>query len=331
MVAMPMATVENSVIAAASKAAKFWLARGGFKTTIINTEKIGHTHFILAVNPQKLEHFFTTQLKSTLFKQTEEITANMRNRGGGIIDIELINKTFDMAHYYQIKATFQTVDSMGANFINSCMERIGETLKYEIEMCKYFTIEETQSLQIIMNILSNNLPNCLARAEVSCPIEELNDDSSMSNVEFVKKFKQAVDIAGFDVGLATTNNKDIMKGVDCVAIATGNDFRAIEAGAHSYAAKTGKYSSLTYCSFDNEKFRFWIDLPISVGVVGGLTNIHPLVKFSLALLGRPSSKELMGIMAVSGLAQNFAALHSLVTTGIQKGHKKMHLSNILKQ
>lgn len=122
-----------------------------------------------------------------------------------------------------------------------------------------------------------------------------------------------------------------MNGVDAVVIATGNDFRATEACAHTYASKDGRYTSLTHCSTDNGVFRFWLDLPISVGVVGGLTNLHPLVKFSLALLGKPSATELMSIIAVSGLAQNFAALRSPVTTGIQKGHMKMHLFNILNQ
>ena len=116
-----------------------------------------------------------------------------------------------------------------------------------------------------------------------------------------------------------------------VVIATGNDFRAVEASVHAYASKSGKYSSLSHCTIENGIFRFWIELPISVGVVGGLTSLHPLVKFSLALLGKPNAKELMGILAVSGLAQNFAALRSLVTTGIQKGHMKMHLFNILNQ
>lgn len=122
-----------------------------------------------------------------------------------------------------------------------------------------------------------------------------------------------------------------MNGVDAVVIATGNDFRAVEASVHAYASKNGKYSSLSHCTIENGIFRFWIELPISVGVVGGLTSLHPLVKFSLALLGKPNAKELMGILAVSGLAQNFAALRSLVTTGIQKGHMKMHLFNILNQ
>jgi hydroxymethylglutaryl-CoA reductase len=331
LVALPMAVEESSVVAAASKAAKFWIDKGGFKTTIINTEKLGHTHFIFHVEPHKLLHFFNFNLKKKLMAATESITSNMRKRGGGILNIQLIDKTAEMPDYYQLKASFDTVDSMGANFINSCLEQFGKTLKTEIADSKDFTQEEKDSLQIVMNILSNFTPDCIVRAEVSCKIEDLKDDSGISNEEFARKFKQAVTIAEIEPFRATTHNKGVMNGVDAVVIATGNDFRATEACAHAYASRDGQYRSLTHCTIDNGIFRFWIDLPISVGVVGGLTNLHPLVKFSLALLGKPSAQELMSILAVSGLAQNFGALRSLVTTGIQKGHMKMHLFNILNQ
>ena len=331
LLALPMAVEESSVVAAASKAAKFWLDKGGFKTTIVNNQKLGHTHFIFDAESHKILHFFNFELKKKLLEDTEDITANMRKRGGGILNIKLVDKTNELDNYYQLKASFDTVDSMGANFINSCLEQFGKTLKREVENSNEFSQKEKDSLQIVMNILSNFTPDCLVRAEVSCKIEDLKDDSGISNEEFAKKFRQAVKIAEIEPYRATTHNKGIMNGVDAVVIATGNDFRATEACAHTYAAKDGRYKSLTHCSIDDGIFRFWIDLPISVGVVGGLTNLHPLVKFSLALLGKPSAQELMSILAVSGLAQNFAALRSLVTTGIQKGHMKMHLFNILNQ
>lgn len=331
LMALPMVVEESSVVAAASKSAKFWMEKGGFKTTIINTQKLGHTHFIFDAEPYKIKHFFNFNLKKKLLEATNAITSNMRKRGGGILDIKLIDKTSELENYYQLKASFDTVDSMGANFINSCLEQFGKTLKEEVQKDETFTAEEKESLQIVMNILSNYTPNCIVRAEVSCKIEDLKDDSGISNEEFAKKFKRAVTIAEIEPYRATTHNKGIMNGIDAVVIATGNDFRATAACAHAYASKDGKYSSLTHCTIDNGIFRFWIDLPISVGVVGGLTNLHPLVKFSMALLGKPSAQELMSILAVSGLAQNFAALRSLVTTGIQKGHMKMHLFNILNQ
>lgn len=329
--ALPMAVEESSVVAAASKAAKFWLQKGGFKTTIVNTKKLGHTHFIFEAEPYKIKHFFNFRLKKKLLEATEAITYNMRARGGGILNIHLIDKTAEMENYYQLKASFDTVDSMGANFINSCLEQFGKTLREEVQNDEDFTKQEKESLQVVMNILSNYTPDCLVRAEVSCPIGELNDDSGISNEEFAWKFKQAVTIAELEPYRATTHNKGIMNGVDAVVIATGNDFRATEACAHAYAARDGQYRSLSHCTIEDGVFRFWIDLPVSVGVVGGLTNLHPLVKFSFALLGKPSAQELMSILAVSGLAQNFAALRSLITTGIQKGHMKMHLFNILNQ
>ena len=187
LLALPMAVEESSVVAAASKAAKFWIDKGGFKTTIINTKKLGHTHFILKVEPHKVLHFFNFKLKKKLFEATEEITKNMRNRGGGILNIRLIDKTTDMENYFQLKASFDTVDSMGANFINSCLEQFGKTLKEEVSKEETFTQEEKDSLQIVMNILSNFTPDCIVRAEVSCKIEDLNDDSGITNEEFATK------------------------------------------------------------------------------------------------------------------------------------------------
>ena len=122
-----------------------------------------------------------------------------------------------------------------------------------------------------------------------------------------------------------------MNGIDAVVLATGNDFRAIEAAAHAYAAKDGSYSSLTHASIEDGIFKFWIEIPLALGTVGGLTKLHPLVKLNLEMLGNPSAPQLMEIIAVAGLAQNFGAVKSLTTTGIQKGHMKMHLMNMLNQ
>jgi len=149
--------------------------------------------------------------------------------------------------------------------------------------------------------------------------------------EFASKFIQAVNIAEVEPYRAVTHNKGIMNGIDAVVLATGNDFRAVEAGIHAYASRKGTYSSLTHAKIENGKFYFWMEIPLALGTVGGLTGLHPLVKLALELLHKPSAKELMQITAVAGLAQNFAALRSLTTTGIQKGHMKMHLMNILNQ
>lgn len=327
---IPMAVEESSVVAAASKAAKFWLDRGGFKTTVLSTTKLGHVHFMYEGDVEKLRTAFENNIKAKLIEETNDITKNMRARNGGILNLELIDKTADLENYFQIKGSFETVDSMGANFINSCLEQFAKTLKNEIDADDTFTSEEKESVQIVMCILSNYTPDCIVRAEVSCPVEQLAE-GNVSAEEFVEKFSRAVRIAEIEPYRATTHNKGIMNGIDAVVIATGNDFRAVEACAHTYAAKDGQYSSLTHCEVKDGIFRFWIDLPTALGTIGGLTSLHPIVKLALGILGKPSASELMGIVAVAGLAQNFAALRSLVTTGIQKGHMKMHLMNILNQ
>jgi hydroxymethylglutaryl-CoA reductase len=328
--AVPMAIEESSVVAAAAKSANFWLTRGGFKTTIISTTKIGHVHFAYYGDWEKLLAFFN-EIKQRFFDDTAALTQNMRQRGGGILDIQLINKTFEEPNYYQLLATFETCDSMGANFINSCLEQFSRTLRDAVSADDRFT-EEEKNFTVIMCILSNYTPECIVRAEVSCRVEDLEDEKKTYTwQEFVKKFEMAVHVARIEPYRATTHNKGIFNGIDSVVLATGNDWRAIEASGHTYAARTGQYRSLTDVEVKDGIFRFWLDAPLAMGVVGGLTQLHPMVKFSLELLGHPNAQELMGITATVGLAQNFSALRSLVTTGIQKGHMKMHLLNILNQ
>ncbi|WP_431156571.1 hydroxymethylglutaryl-CoA reductase, degradative [Winogradskyella poriferorum] len=327
--AVPMAIEESSVVAAASKSAKFWLERGGFKTEVISTEKIGQVHFTFKGAFTKLNDFFNS-IKSVFVDDASDITKNMERRGGGILDIELIDKTDELDNYYQLHATFETLDAMGANFINSCLEQFASTLKREATKYDGFNSEE-KDISVIMSILSNYVPNCLVKAEVACPIDALKSKDINNPELFATKFKQAVNIAEIEPYRAVTHNKGIMNGIDAVVLATGNDFRAVEAGVHAYASRHGKYYSLTHCSIDNGIFKFWIEIPLALGTVGGLTSLHPLVKFSLELLKNPTARELMQIVAVAGLAQNFAAVKSLTTTGIQQGHMKMHLMNILNQ
>ena len=312
--AIPMVTEESSVVAAASLVAKFWSTKGGFKTTVLGTTKIGQVHFIYAGEKDSLETYFNNN-KSKLYAATASITKNMEKRGGGILDIQLVDKTDALENYYQLHITFETKDSMGANFINSCLEAIATQFR-------------TDEIEIVMSILSNYVPECLVRAEVSCKIEDLGGEDPQ---KFAEKFYQAVKIAEVEPYRAVTHNKGIMNGIDAVVIATGNDFRAVEAGAHAYASRSGRYTSLSHCSIDNGIFKFWLELPLAVGTVGGITALHPLAKLSLEMLQKPSAKDLMQIMATAGLAQNFAALRALTTKGIQHGHMKMHLQNILNQ
>ena len=311
---VPMVIEESSVVAAASLVAKFWSTRGGFKTTVIGTTKIGHVHFMYAGDQLTLKDYFNKN-KAELFQATASITKNMEKRGGGILAIELVDKTDVLSNYYQLEVTFETKDSMGANFINSCLEAIAKKF-------------EKEDIEIVMSILSNYVPECLVRAEVSCKVEELGGQNPH---KFAEKFCQAVQIASVEPYRAVTHNKGIMNGIDAVVLATGNDFRAVEAGAHAYASRSGQYRSLSHCEIKDGIFRFWIELPLALGTVGGLTALHPMAKLSLEMLQKPSAKSLMQIMAAAGLAQNFAALRALTTKGIQQGHMKMHLQNILHQ
>ncbi|SDW52061.1 3-hydroxy-3-methylglutaryl-coenzyme A reductase [Lutibacter oricola] len=310
---VPMAIEESSVVAAASLVAKFWSTRGGFKAEVLSTVKIGQVHFMYEGDKAELQKYFNTK-KEDLLKATSAITKNMRKRGGGILDVELRDKTEELENYYQLHVTFETVDSMGANFINSCLEAMANEF-------------ENENIRVVMSILSNYVPECLVKAEVSCKVEELYAENS----EYLaQKFVEAVQIANVEPHRAVTHNKGIMNGIDAVVIATGNDFRAIESCAHAYSAKDGQYRSLSNATIENGIFKFWIEIPLALGTVGGLTSLHPLSKLAMQMLGKPSAKELMQIIAVAGLAQNFAALRALTTTGIQKGHMKMHLTNIIK-
>lgn len=330
MYAVPMVIEESSVVAAASNAAKYWMTRGGFKAKVLSTTKVGQVHFSFDGDVNLFKHVFETEFKQKLIEAAKPITVNMEKRGGGIKAIELIDMSEIEADYFQLRCTFETVDSMGANFINSCLEEFGKSLVELVSEDERFKLQE-QTLEIIMCILSNYTPECIVKVEVECPVDELGtfDNGKMNAREFAIRFAKAVRIAEIDPYRATTHNKGIMNGIDAVVIATGNDFRAIEACAHAFAARDGQYRSLSTCTIDNDIFNFSLTIPLALGTVGGLTTLHPLAKRSIELLGNPTASKLMEIIATVGLAQNFAAVRSLTTTGIQKGHMKMHLTNIL--
>ncbi len=325
---IPMVIEESSVVAAASAAAKFWMNRGGFKTEILGTEKIGQVHFKWKGSASKL-NYLMPEIKERLIQDASGITANMEKRGGGIKDIELISFTEEEPDLYQFKVSFETCDSMGANFINSCLEQFASSLK--AFLLEYNGLEESErEVNVIMCILSNYTPDCLVRSYVECDVKDLgNFAGGMSAEEFAEKFQTAVQIARIDPYRATTHNKGIFNGIDSLVLATGNDFRAIEACGHTYACRDGQYRSLSQCEVRDGKFKFWLDIPLAIGTVGGLTSLHPIAKRSLEMLENPDAEQLMRIIATLGLAQNFAAVRSLTTTGIQKGHMKMHLLNVL--
>jgi hydroxymethylglutaryl-CoA reductase len=327
LVTIPMAIEESSVVAAASKAAKFWLDRGGFTTRIVSTRKTGQVHLIYEGSAHEMEQFFAFA-KAPLLDSLQEINASMKKRGGGIQDIVLLNKTEELSGYYQLHATFETKDAMGANFINTTLEQLATTWRNLTQSYDGFS---TDAPEVIMSILSNYVPECIVEVAVSCPIEEIGTINGVTAADFARKFTRAVDIARVEPYRAVTHNKGIMNGIDAVVIATGNDFRAVEAGVHAYAARGGSYSSLTQARVEQGVFTFSATFPLALGTVGGLTSLHPVSKMAMQILGNPTAEKLMRVTAVCGLAQNFAALHSLVTTGIQAGHMKMHLVNMLEQ
>ena len=327
---VPMVIEESSVVAAASAAAKFWGERGGFHAEVIDVRKVGQVHFGWSGDKEKLFAMFP-EIEKRLLADTDAMTEKMRKRGGGILGMRLIDYSAQIPDYYQIRVEFGTGDAMGANFINSALEQFGHSLQ-DFFAEQQDLPEDLRKVEIIMTILSNNTPDCRVKVWVECPVEQLDGiDEHLSGAEYGKKFKKAVDIAHIDTDRATTHNKGIYNGIDAVVIATGNDFRAVEAAGHTFASRNGHYESLSSATIENGIFHFELEVPMALGTIGGLTSLHPLAKKTLELLGNPTAKELMMIAATMGLANNFSAVRSLTTKGIQAGHMKMHLNNILNQ
>ena len=327
---VPMVIEESSVVAAASAAAKFWGERGGFHAEVIDVRKVGQVHFGWSGDKEKLFAMFP-EIEKRLLADTDTMTEKMRKRGGGILGMRLIDYSAQIPDYYQIRVEFGTGDAMGANFINSALEQFGHSLQ-DFFAEQQDLPEDLRKVEIIMTILSNNTPDCRVKVWVECPVEQLDGiDEHLSGAEYAKKFKKAVDIAHIDTDRATTHNKGIYNGIDAVVIATGNDFRAVEAAGHTFASRNGHYESLSTATIENGIFHFELEVPMALGTIGGLTSLHPLAKKTLELLGNPTAKELMMIAATMGLANNFSAVRSLTTKGIQAGHMKMHLNNILNQ
>lgn len=323
---VPMVIEESSVVAAASAAAKFWFDKGGFKSSVISTTKVGQVHFQW-IGDSKVLFNQMNDLKKQLTEDSEALLVNMKKRGGGVTNIELIDFTDKIEDYYQLKVSFETADAMGANIINSVLEQMADTLKQYMD--NQFT-GNGKSCEIIMAILSNHTPESIVECSVECSIGQLSEISGeLPPEDFARKFKMAVDIANIDIYRATTHNKGIYNGIDAVVQATGNDFRAVEACGHSYAAKSGHYKSLTQAKIENGQFKYTLKIPMAVGTVGGLTNMHPLAKLSMEILDHPTALELMEITAAAGLANTFSAIKALTTSGIQKGHMRFHLNNIL--
>ncbi|MEJ7641568.1 MAG: hydroxymethylglutaryl-CoA reductase, degradative [Candidatus Nitrosocosmicus sp.] len=313
---IPMATEEPSVIAAASNAAKIVKQTGGFKAKADKSIMIGQIQLV-SYNDNDIAN--TDKVIKTITKNKIELIkiANTKSKFARCIDIQI--KQIDdesINHLGQmiiIELLIDTKDAMGANVVNTMCESVAPK------------IESLTEGQVILKILSNYATNRLIRCKGVFPKALIGGDKVLRRILFAYAFAYS------DIYRAVTHNKGIMNGIDSVAIATGQDFRAIESGCHAYACKDGQYRSLTkWYENSNGDLVGEMEIPLAVGVIGGITNIHPLVKACLKILGIASSQELAMIIAAVGLAQNFSAIRALSDEGIQKGHMKLHSKNIAK-
>ncbi len=325
---LPLVTEESSVVAAISKATKFWSQFGGFTSKVSGTEKRGQVHFFWKGDAQLLKRKFVN-IKEFILLRVAPLTRKMNKRGGGIIDISLVNKTQILDNYFQIDVYFETAEAMGANFINSCLEEMSKAL-IQFVVCDQKM--NTDLLEINMAILSNYTPKSKVIAEASCSTESIDSYGENLGINHLsEKMLNAYKIADIDVNRAVTHNKGIYNGVDALVLATGNDWRSVEACGHAYASRNGQYSALSKAYTENGKFHIQLEIPLAIGTIGGVTQLHPIAKIAMQIMGNPNTKELMQLVAVCGLAANFSSVLALTTYGIQKGHMKMHLTNLLKQ
>jgi len=324
----PLVSEESSVVAALANAAGFWAHRGGFHAEVLGTEKKGQVHFKWKGNAEKLKLIFP-EIKEKLLAGSAFLTAKMKERGGGISSIELKEMSPVLPGYFQLDAGFETCDAMGANFINSCLEQFGKSIQQFFQASENVSGDE-RNCEIIMAILSNYTPDSRVRAWVECPVADLLDGKPVQECQqFAEKLEQAIRISQFDVSRAVTHNKGIFNGIDALALATGNDFRAIEACGHAFAARNGQYSGLTDVQIQDGKFHFSIELALAVGVVGGVTAVHPLAKLAMQILDNPSASELMMYLAQAISNPEPLKTNSFSTNGSTFDHCESKLINVL--
>jgi len=307
---IPMSTEESSVVAAASNAAKIARIHGGFKTSISNPIMIGQIQILGVSDVATAANKIIEQKKDILHvaNAQDKILVDL---GGGAKDIEVRILETSNEKMIVVHLLVDVRDAMGANAVNTMVEALAPIM------------EELTGGYIRLKILSNLADKRIAKATA------IFDKEAMGGEKNVDAFLESYTLAKIDPYRAATHNKGIMNGIDSVIIATGNDFRAIEAGAHAYAAKDGQYTSLTaYHKDDQGNLVGEIALPVAVGIVGGAGSIHPKAKLCKKILGITSAKELSEVIASVGLAQNFAAVFALSTVGIQKGHMSLHAKNI---
>ena len=313
---VPLVTEEPSVIAAASYASKLINLAGGTTTIQEKREIIGE--IAIVTSPLTLEAVKAKleEQKESLFTIANNAHPSIVKRGGGIRDIWVEEKSSDKEQFYIFYVSVDTQEAMGANMLNTILESL---------------VSPTEAMtegESIMAILSNLATNSVVTAKCVLSPRILDTKTTKGEV-VVDRIVLASEFSKADPYRATTHNKGIMNGIDSVVIATGNDWRAIEAGAHAFASLSGKYQPLTNWTKDETgNLVGTITLPLPVGTVGGSISIHPGAQFAHELLGHPSAVELAGIIASIGLAQNLAAVRALVTDGIQKGHMRLQAKSL---
>lgn len=315
---IPMCLEEPSVVAAASFAAKLAEHSGGFKTSSDEPVMIGQIQIMGFENFESAEKAILENKEEILSKANERDSV-LVSFGGGAKDLEVRRIESEVGVMLVVHLLVDVRDAMGANAVNTMCEGISPFL------------EELTGGYTRLRIISNLADKRLARAKAIWKKEDLEKSTKgfMKGEEAVNAILEAYHLALNDPYRCATHNKGIMNGVDAVVIATGNDFRAVEAGAHAFASVSGKYKPLTkYYKNKEGDLVGEIEIPIAVGTVGGATRTKPEAKVALKILGAKSAKELSEVIASVGLAQNFAALRALATEGIQKGHMRLHAKNI---
>ncbi len=307
---IPMAIEEPSVVAAASNAAKMARERGGFWTSSTDPVMIGQVQVVGVKDPSRVKHILLEK-KSEILELANLQDPMLIRLGGGARDLEVRIVNTQKGPNVVVHLLVDVRDAMGANAVNTMAEAVAPM------------IEQISGGKVNLRILSNLATRRVAFARALWSKDAIGGEQVVEGVVEAYLFAEA------DPYRCATHNKGVMNGIDAVIIATGNDFRAIEAGAHSYAARSGGYKPLTTFEKTPEgDLVGTIELPMAVGLVGGATKVHPTAKACIKLLGVKTAKELGEVAAAVGLAQNFAALRALATVGIQSGHMRLHAKNI---
>jgi hydroxymethylglutaryl-CoA reductase len=315
-VLVPMAVEEPSIVAGASFMAKLARAGGGFTAQATSPEMIGQMQ-LLEVPDLPAARLALLEQKTALLAEAGEIDPVLKRLGGGPRDLEVrIIEQSPIGPFLVLHLIYDVRDAMGANAVNTACERLAPR------------VEAITGGRVHLRILSNLADRRLARARCTIPLTELAFDKFAAE-DVRQGIIEAWAFAACDPYRAATHNKGIMNGIDPILIATGNDWRAIEAGAHAYAARTGRYTSLSTWGMDNEGSLVGaLEMPMAVGVVGGATKVNPAARAALKLMGVQSAGQLAEIIVSVGLAQNLAALRALATEGIQRGHMSLHARQV---